>query len=117
MRISGAKTKEALLKLSRALLCVNDVGTRGGGSRRLLVRPGHADCNRMKTFIGWLVWCLLFVLCWPIAILALGLFPLVWLISLPLRLVGISFEAVFALISALLSLPTKLLRGGRQKVA
>jgi hypothetical protein len=67
----------------------------------------------MKTLMIWIAWCLLFALCWPIAIAALALFPLVWVISLPLRLVGISLEAVFALISALLFLPARLLRGGR----
>jgi hypothetical protein len=54
-------------------------------------------------------WCLLFVLCWPLALLALVLFPLVWLISIPLRLVGISLEALFALIRAVLFLPARLL--------
>ena len=54
-------------------------------------------------------WCLLFVLSWPIALLALVLAPLVWLISLPLRLIGITFEAVFSLLRALLMLPARLL--------
>jgi hypothetical protein len=54
-------------------------------------------------------WCLLFVLCWPLALLVLVLLPLVWLISLPLRLLGISVEAVFALIRAVLFLPARLL--------
>jgi hypothetical protein len=51
----------------------------------------------------------LFVLCWPVALLALALWPLVWLISLPFRLVGITLEAVFALLRALLFLPARLL--------
>mgnify|MGYP003502583334 CR=1 FL=1 len=59
-----------------------------------------------KGFIGW---CLLFVLCWPLAVLALLLFPVVWLVSLPLRLIGITLEAVFALLRALLFLPARLL--------
>ena len=57
-------------------------------------------------FVGW---CILFVLCWPVALLALLLFPVVWLLSLPLRLLGITINAVFALISALLFLPARLL--------
>jgi hypothetical protein len=57
-------------------------------------------------FIGW---CILFVLCWPLALLALVLAPLVWLISLPLRLIGITVGAVFALLGALLMLPARLL--------
>ena len=60
----------------------------------------------MLLFIGW---CLLFVLCWPLALLALVLAPLVWLISLPLRLIGIGVGAVFALLRALLFLPARLL--------
>ena len=59
----------------------------------------------MLTF---LIWCVLFVVCWPLALLALILWPLVWLISLPLRLVGVTLEAVFALLRALLFLPARL---------
>jgi hypothetical protein len=58
----------------------------------------------MLTFIGWL---LLFVLCWPLALLALLLWPIVWLISLPFRLLGITFDAIFALLRALLFLPAR----------
>lgn len=63
----------------------------------------------MKTLVLFVGWCILFVLCWPLAVLALILFPLVWLVSLPLRLVGITIEAVFALLRALLFLPARLL--------
>jgi uncharacterized membrane protein YgaE (UPF0421/DUF939 family) len=56
-----------------------------------------------------LIWCVLFVLSWPVAILALILFPLVWLICLPLRLIGIAVGSVFALLKALLFLPARLL--------
>jgi hypothetical protein len=65
--------------------------------------------NVLILFVGW---CILFVLCWPVALLALVLFPLVWLISLPLRLVGITIGAVFSLLRAILFLPARLL-GGR----
>jgi hypothetical protein len=64
----------------------------------------------MLTFIGW---CLLFVLCWPLAVLALLLWPLVWLVALPFRLIGITFAAAFALLRAVLMLPARLLGGGR----
>lgn len=57
-------------------------------------------------FVGW---CILFVLCWPLALLALVLFPLVWLLALPFRLIGISFEALLALVRAILLLPARLL--------
>lgn len=63
----------------------------------------------MKTLIGIVAWCLLFVLCWPLALLALLLWPVVWLLSLPFRLVGITFSALFALLQALLLLPARLL--------
>ena len=63
----------------------------------------------MKALILFGGWCILFVICWPVALLALILFPIVWLLSLPLRLVGFSVEAVFALLKSLLLLPARLL--------
>lgn len=60
----------------------------------------------MLTF---LLWVLLLVLCWPLALLALILWPIVWLVSLPFRLVGITFEALFALLRAVLLLPARVL--------
>jgi uncharacterized membrane protein YgaE (UPF0421/DUF939 family) len=69
----------------------------------------------MKVLILFVGWCILFVLCWPVAILAVVLFPIVWLVSLPFRLIGMTVGAVFALLGALLFLPARLLgwrRGG-----
>ena len=63
----------------------------------------------MKVLILFVGWCILFVLSWPVALLALLLFPVVWLLSLPLRLIGMTVRAVFALIRALLFLPARLL--------
>ena len=60
---------------------------------------------------GFLLWLLLFVFCWPLALLALVLYPLVWLLLLPLRLVGITVGAVFAFLAAVLMLPARVLRG------
>jgi hypothetical protein len=60
----------------------------------------------MFTFLLWL---LLFVLCWPLALLALVLYPIVWLLLLPFRLFGVAVEGVFALLKALLFLPARLL--------
>ncbi len=71
----------------------------------------------MKVLIIFVGWCILFVLCWPVALLALILFPLVWLVSLPLRLIGITIEAIFALLRALLFLPARLLRWRRRVIA
>ena len=65
----------------------------------------------MKVLLFFIGWCLLFVLSWPVALLALVLAPLVWLLSLPLRLIGITVGAVFALLGALLMLPVRLFRG------
>ena len=58
-----------------------------------------------------LIWLLLCVFCWPLAVVALVLWPVLWLLSLPFRLVGITFEAVFALLRAILFLPARVLRG------
>src|SRR3546814_3753295 len=62
----------------------------------------------MKTLIALLAWCVLFVLCWPLALLALVLWPLAWLVLLPFRLVGITFAALFAFLYAVLTLPARL---------
>jgi hypothetical protein len=61
--------------------------------------------------IAFLLWLLLLVVCWPLALLALVLYPLVWLVLLPFRLLGITFTAVFALLAAVLMLPSRVLRG------
>ena len=60
-------------------------------------------------FFGLLLWLVLFVLCWPLALLALVMWPLVWLLTLPFRLIGLSVEAVFALLKAILFLPARVL--------
>lgn len=59
--------------------------------------------------VKFLLWLILFVLCWPLALLALVLYPLVWLISLPFRLVGFTVKAVFDLLKAIITLPARLL--------
>ena len=60
--------------------------------------------------IKFLLWCLLFVFCWPLALLAIALYPLVWLILLPFRLLGIAIEGVLDLVAALIFLPARLIR-------
>lgn len=62
----------------------------------------------MLTF---LLWVLLLVFCWPLALLALILYPIVWLVLLPLRLLGIAVDGVFAFLRALVLLPARVLRG------
>lgn len=59
--------------------------------------------------LGFLLWCLLFVISWPVALLALLLYPVVWLLLLPFRLVGITVEGALALVKAVLFLPARLL--------
>jgi hypothetical protein len=71
--------------------------------------------NVMKVLFLFLLWCVLFVLSWPVAILALILFPFVWLICLPLRLLGIAVGSVFAFLKAVLFLPARLLERRPQK--
>ena len=55
--------------------------------------------------VAFLLWCILFVLCWPLALFALVLYPIVWLVLLPFRLVGIAVEGVLALVWAIVTLP------------
>lgn len=59
------------------------------------------------------LWMILFVLCWPLALIALVLYPFVWLVMLPFRLVGIAVGGVLGLVSAIFMLPIRLLRGPR----
>lgn len=60
-----------------------------------------------------LLWLLLFIVCWPLALLALLLYPVLWLLLLPFRLLGVAVEGVFALLKAILLLPARLLGGPR----
>ena len=59
--------------------------------------------------VKFLLWLLLFVLCWPVALLALLLYPIVWLLLLPFRLVGIAVGGVFSLLRAVVTLPARML--------
>lgn len=61
---------------------------------------------------GFLLWCVLFVLCWPLALIALLLWPLVWFVTLPFRLLGVAVDGVFALLRAIVMLPARVLGGG-----
>lgn len=57
------------------------------------------------------LWCILFVICWPLALFALVVYPIVWLLLLPFRLLGIAVHGVFDLLKAILFLPARILRG------
>ena len=61
--------------------------------------------------IKFLLWCILLVICWPLAILALVAFPFVWLLLLPFRILGIAVGGVLALVTAIIFLPARILRG------
>lgn len=69
----------------------------------------------MNTLFALAAWCLLLVLCWPLAVLAMLVWPLAWLLSLPLRAIGITCSALFAFLHALLMLPARLLGGGPRR--
>jgi hypothetical protein len=64
--------------------------------------------------IKFLLWLILLVVCWPLALLALILYPFVWLLSLPFRLLGITVSALFDLLKAIITLPARVLGGGRK---
>jgi hypothetical protein len=61
--------------------------------------------------IKFLLWCLLFVLCWPLALAALVLYPFVWLVLLPFRLLGVAVGGALALVAAIIFLPARVIRG------
>jgi len=69
--------------------------------------------GELGLMMKFLLWCILLVLCWPLALLALVLYPLVWILTLPFRLVGIAVGGVFDLLRALITLPARILSGPR----
>ena len=73
----------------------------------------HLSVRLALVMVKFLLWCLLLVLCWPLALLALLLHPLVWLLLLPFRLLGIAVEGALELVRAVVLLPARVLRGPR----
>jgi len=63
--------------------------------------------------LKFLVWCVLFVLCWPLALLALIAYPIVWLLLIPFRIVGIAVDGVLGIVRGVFMLPVRLLSGSR----
>lgn len=63
----------------------------------------------MKTLIAFLLWCILLVLCWPLALIMMLVFPLLWLLLLPFKLLGLSFELLFGLVKAVVLFPFRAL--------
>ena len=70
----------------------------------------HRNDDQVLTFLLWLI---LLVIAWPLALLALVLYPLLWILSLPFRIVGLSVSAVFELVRGIITLPIRVLRGPR----
>ena len=95
---------------ARSLFAARTFGTRPATpyAIRLLVRVA-----READMLKFLLWLLLLIFCWPLALLALVLYPFVWLLSLPFRLVGVAVEGVFELLRAILMLPARVLGGRR----
>ena len=69
--------------------------------------------NMGPAMVTFLVWILVFIVCWPIALLALVLYPIVWLLSLPFRILGIAVDGVFELLRSILFLPARVLGSKR----
>lgn len=83
---------------------------------RLHLSPGcslwYGDFHLLvRTMAKFLLWCILLVLCWPMALLALVLYPIVWLLLLPFRIVGIAVSGVLEFLRAVVTLPARVIRG------
>ncbi len=76
----------------------------------------RAYWNAGRIMAAFLLWCILLVLCWPLALLALLLYPLVWLLLLPFRIVGIAMDGILELVKAIITLPARLLAGGKPRL-
>jgi hypothetical protein len=64
--------------------------------------------------LGFLLWCVLLIFCWPLALAVLVLYPIVWLLLLPFRILGIAVDGVLELLQGIIFLPARLLRGPRR---
>jgi hypothetical protein len=108
---ADARSRSHLAAACRLFDAIRRPAIDGGATRahRCDVGGLHGPEPRKLDMVTFILWCLLFVMCWPLALLALVLYPVVWLLSLPFRLVGISVSAVFALLAALLFLPARAL--------
>ena len=79
-------------------------------AQRIIKGNGRQNNDWIRTMLTFLLWCLLLVFCWPLAILAVIVYPLVWLLLLPFRLIGLTFDAVFETLHAVLTLPSRIAR-------
>jgi hypothetical protein len=86
------------------------------GAKGKELRPSRVSKSAGEgatTMTKFLLWCILLVLCWPLAILALILYPFIWLILLPFRLIGIAVDGALSLVREIIFLPARVLRGPR----
>jgi hypothetical protein len=90
---------------------------RGRGTNPPLGAYLGCEEGKETTMLTFVLWCILLVLCWPLALLALVLYPIVWLLLLPFRLLGIAVGGVLDLLRAIISLPARVLRGPRPRSA
>jgi hypothetical protein len=90
---------------------------RGVGSETTSASRTYDRTEKLReaTMVKFLLWLILLVLCWPLALLALVLYPIVWLLLLPFRLIGMAVGGVLELLWSLITLPARVLRGGRQR--
>ncbi|MDR3721415.1 MAG: hypothetical protein P4L00_07420 [Candidatus Acidoferrales bacterium] len=70
--------------------------------------------GQLPVMVGFFLWCILLFLCWPLALVALVLYPLVWLVLLPFRIVGIAVDGALELVRGIIMLPARILRGPRR---
>lgn len=85
-------------------------GTHRTGDSYIGIQAQRVAPGKDHTMVKFLLWCLLLVFCWPLALLALVLYPLVWLLLIPFRLVGITVEGVLELVKGIIFLPGRLLK-------
>jgi hypothetical protein len=79
--------------------------------KRTIGEPSHGRFRKHSCIMfTFLLWCILFVLCWPLALLALVLYPMVWLLLLPFRLLGVAIEGALGLVWAIVTLPFRVVR-------
>ncbi len=79
-----------------------------GSTKRRTRARANAYSLRGREMLKFLIWCILFVMCWPLALAALVLYPIVWLLLLPFRVVGIAVGSVLALVWGLVVLPVRI---------
>jgi hypothetical protein len=89
----------------------DQISTARGSAKIIELEAARLRILRGEAMFTFLVWCVLLVICWPLALLALFLYPVVWLLLLPFRIVGIAVGGILGLVKAVIFLPARVLRG------